>query len=365
MSDQPNPDGRPPESTLAAAFRMRNLGGFLRGVGACAVVAAMLGILVTPGIHGSASDAVVNIWDRAAAVFEYATLILVTEGLVSSTTEIVLSRRAESLSGAVLVGGTSLVVVLVIVATCRARMFPDAPAHEQLTLGLAVMASIVASVGGVRAMRAPHTRALAFVLSIFATAAMVRVGAWEMARIAGDNSSVGLYEGARAASTLRVVIEAFGQLAAAVWIGTRGRVGLVLSTAAAGLAFALTWGAALGAHADAPSWMAVLHASLAATSSSPAPYALSGAASYLTASGILLAAVSLAILEQPAAITVALALALLSRGALDVPLRALAIVAASQWAVVASFDDRLMWASLLTSRRAETAGASPSAGAKG
>ena len=40
-----------------------------RTIGACAVVAAVLGVVVAPGLHGNATDSVVNFWDHAAAIF--------------------------------------------------------------------------------------------------------------------------------------------------------------------------------------------------------------------------------------------------------------------------------------------------------
>jgi len=67
-------------------------------------------------------------------------------------------------------------------------------------------------------------------------------------------------------------------------------------------------------------------------------------------SAVLLGAAALAQSAQPAVITSAFALALVSRGAFDAPLRAIAIVAAAQWALVAAFDDRVLWAALAAPR---------------
>jgi hypothetical protein len=354
MTDPPNPDAPPSEddaSSLFVSLRARNLGWLVRSIGASAIAATVLGVLVAPGLHGNASDAVVNLWDQASSVFAYAMAILLSGGIALSISELVASRRAETASGALIVGGSSLVVVLLVVAGWRTRMFPHTSLPEHITLGFAVVASGVASTAGFQAIRSPHTRALAIVLSTFALASLVRVGAWELAKIAGDQANAALYGASRSASTLGVVIEAFGQLAAAIWIGTRGRAGLVLSSLAAAAALAMTWGAAVGGQADAPHCLAALHASLGLTSTLPAPYALSGAASFLGVSAIALAIAALAQAGQPAAVCASLALALLSRGSLDAPLRAVAIVAAAEWAVVAAFDDRLLWASLVASRK--------------
>lgn len=361
MTDVPNPNASPPLSSrssgaderdrsLVESLHLRHLGWILRAVGMCAVVATVLGVIVVPGLHGSATDAVVNTWDRASSVFAYAMAILVSCGIVLSTVELVGSHRAETVPGALIVAGSSLIVVLLVVSMARAYVAPDAPPQVQVTLLVAVIASAVAATAGWRAVGGPHTRALSIVISCFALAALVRLSAWEMATIGGERASASLYGLSRGLSTLGVVIEALGQLGAAVWIGTRGRAGIALSSAAAVGAFAVTWGAALGGKVDAPTWAVALHTSLAQVATLPAPYALSGALSFLTASSVLLAAAALVLLEQPAAISAAFALALVSRGAFDAPLRALAIVAAAQWAVVALFDERILWASLTAPR---------------
>jgi hypothetical protein len=223
---------------------------------------------------------------------------------------------------------------------------PDSALPVNVTLGFAVVASSVASTAAFRAVQGPHTRALALVLFAFAVTALLRVGAWELGTIAGERASASLYAGSRAISTFGVGVEAAGQLAAAVWIGTRSRSGLLLSALSAAGAFAATWGASLGSLADSPRWASVLHASLADAAATPAPYGLGGASSFLAASGVLLATAALLQLAQPAPIAAAFALALVSRGAFDAPLRALAVAAAAQWAVVAAVDPRLFWASV-------------------
>jgi hypothetical protein len=333
-------------SSFGDGLHLRNLGWILRAVGLCAVAATVLGVIVAPGLHGSASDAVVNAWDHASAVFAYAMAILVSGGIVLSIVELVGSHRAETISGALIVAGSSLVVVLLVVSVARAYVAPDTPPQLQITLLVAVIASAVASTAGFRSAGGPHTRALSFVISSFALAALVRLAAWEMATLAGERANASLYAASRGLATVGVVVEAIGQLAAVVWIGTRGPWGMAGSSFAAIGAFAVTWGAAYGGGVDVPVWAVALHTSLAQVSVLPAPYALSGALSFLTASSVLLAAASLLLVEQHAAISAAFALALVSRGAFDAPLRALAIVAAAGWAAVAMFDERILWASL-------------------
>jgi hypothetical protein len=318
----------------------------VRSIAACAVLATVLGVIVVPGLHGNATDVIVNGWERAANVLSYAMAILASIGIVVATADLVGSRRAESIPGAIVVAGSSLLVVLLAVSVAKAYRFPDVPAQTEVTLLVAVVSSVVASTASALAVGRPHTRALALLLSAFALASLVRLAAWELATLGGERASVALYSASRAAATFGVIIEAAGQLAAAVWIGTRGRLGLAATSLAAAGAFAVTWGAALGAGPDASPIASALHASLSAASALPAPYALSGAASFLTVSAVLLGAAALAQLGQPPMIAAAFAMALVSRGAFDAPLRAIAVVAAAQWSLVAAFDDRMLWAVL-------------------
>src|SRR5262249_5966247 len=150
---EPSNEGAP---TIGSALRLRNLGWLLRAIGLCAVVATVLGVIVAPGMHGNASDAAVEAWDRAAAGFAYAMAILGGAGVVAGVAELVGTRRAEVASGALVVGGASLVLVLLVVAVVRARTMPDAPLPAEMTIGLAVVSSLVATTAAWRAMQGVH-----------------------------------------------------------------------------------------------------------------------------------------------------------------------------------------------------------------
>jgi hypothetical protein len=188
--------------TLFDALRLRNLGWLLRATAACAIVATALGVIVAPGMHGNATDAVVEGWDRASSVFAYAMAILVSGGLVASATELVGTRRAETASGALVVGGGAFTIVLLVVAIVRARLIPDAPLPPEMTIGLAVVSSLVGTTAAWRSVHGAHTRALSLVIALLGVAALVRVGAWELAAVAGERANPGLYAVARAVATV-------------------------------------------------------------------------------------------------------------------------------------------------------------------
>jgi hypothetical protein len=105
-------------------------------------------------------------------------------------------------------------------------------------------------------------------------------------------------------------------------------------------------------HSGAPLWQSILHTALADAPGIPPPWnRLNALATALVPASLLLA---LAVASQPkqvAAVVTAMALALVSRGAFDAPLRALCAVVASQWAVLACVDQHAMWRTLLRERK--------------
>src|SRR5438477_2607087 len=116
MSDpESNDSAKTARATLFDAFRLRNLGWLARGAAVCAVAATVLGVVIAPGLHGNATDAAVETWDRLASVLAYAMAILVSAGVLASATELVGTRRAESASAALVVGGGMLTLVLLVV----------------------------------------------------------------------------------------------------------------------------------------------------------------------------------------------------------------------------------------------------------
>jgi hypothetical protein len=110
-----------------------------------------------------------------------------------------------------------------------------------------------------------------------------------------------------------------------------------------------------GIHSGAALWQAMLHTALADAPGIPPTYRLDALATFLVPCSLLLA---LAVAVQPkqvAAITATMALALVSRGAFDVPLRALCAAVAALWAVLACVDEKAMWRALVEGRKVRLA----------
>ena len=321
----------------------------LRPTALLAVVASAMGVIVAPGLRGNAGEAVVVIADRASAMAAFVLL--------------------ATLVGLVLAGGIALFRANEIAAAPRAAMIAAATAVVLLSLTglrdrvppfvsvLISAASAVACLGGAYAAAvAPHTRATAGVLVLFAFAAIARLGAWEVAMRAGDTANLSLFGTSRSLATAGVFLEAGAQLTAIMWVASRGRGwGQLECCLALLVAYALTWGVAQGVHSDASPWQAVVHTALADASGVPAPYGVVGFATFLVPASILLALCAAVQTPggTPVAVATAMALALVSRGAFDAPLRGLVAVVAAEWAALAAVDSRAMWRTLLADRKAD------------
>jgi hypothetical protein len=317
----------------------------------CSVVASIV-VLIAPGMRGYASQWAVEAWDFFASFFAYGMFGLLMAVVVLGLLDLVRTARLDRASRAVAIGA-AIVVVGLTVAAIQRRL------HTPAAVAMAIAASLLATTGSWCGLRTPHTRAVAVVLGAFGLCALLRVTAWELAASAGERASPSLYGVSRGIATTAVVFEALGQLAAAAWLGTRPLLSSrILSNLAIAGAFIVTWGAARGAENGAPLWQAALHTALADASGLPRPYGLAAVATFLTAAGIFLSLVALLQRAQVAAVVCALALSLIARGSFDVPLRALAIAAASLWTILTMLDERAMWV-LLTGGRPRKPSASP------
>ena len=334
----PTPALAPPRSPAVAS------GWLLRSAAFAAVAAGIGGVIVAPGLRGNAGEQAVlwAVWSSSAiAYFLWLTLLVLA---LWGGAELVRARELPAIARAGLVG-PGAVVLAMSTASLKDRVPP------MIGLLIAAAAAVGCLAGAYCAARAPHTRAIAGVLVAFAFAAIARLAAWELATRAGDAASMQLFFVSRGLSTAGVFLEAAGQLTAVTWLGTRGRAtGQLACSVALLVAFALTWGVASGVHSGAALWQAVLHTALADAPGVPSPFAFAGLATFLVPASLLLALVSAAQPNQVVAIVATMALALVSRGSFDAPLRALCAVVASQWAALACIDERAMWRTLLGDR---------------
>jgi hypothetical protein len=341
----PPEDERAPRSRVPPSSPGLSAAWLLRAAAFTAVAAGITGLLVAPGVRGNASEGVVVAAEWTAATSAYFLVALLVALLIWAGFELVRAHSIPVAARAALVASGCVVLLL------SGRGLGDR--LEPWMAVLVVAASAVAVIAGAYASaRTPHTRAIAGVLFALAFAAIARLAAWELAQAASDRASVQLYSVSRGLATAGVMFEAIGQLVAVTWLGTRSKLtGQVGSTLALVGAFVLTWGVAKGVHGDAAPWQAMLHTALADAPGVPPPYWLDGVATFLVPASLLLALVSAAQPKQVTVLVATIALALVSRGAFDAPLRALCAVVAAQWAALAGYDERAMWRTLIEDRK--------------
>jgi hypothetical protein len=320
---------------------------FLRVTAIVSVFATGLGIMILPGVRGLAPDRVVATTGRLTSTFAYFMCGLVIAACVRACFELSRAMRMSIAARVVAIGGA-----VGVLAFAAPALLVHLPMPVAMAMSLSAVTATLAA--GWATLRVSRTRAVGVIVVAFGSAALLRLAAWEISLIAGDRANVSLYALSRGVATGGVVLEGVGQMIAAAWLGTRSRFGgQALSSLAVAVAFVLTWGAVRGASSSAEDWQAGLHTALSGAPGTPPPFGLGALATFLVPAAMLLGLVAAVQTRQVTAIVCALALALIGRGAFDVPLRALAATAAALWLMVSLVDDRAMWQSLLEQHERE------------
>lgn len=345
--DAPNPSEptrSPGEGSSRPSASIAWAGGALVLTAVVGALAKVFGVLVAPGMRGIASQRAMEVAEGLSATLSYTFAALLIALICGGSFELARAQKIGVVSRGSVVAISGLVVALASPAVMQ-RL------HTMAALALALVASVLAMVAATSTLRVAQTRAVGALLALFALSGLLRPISWELTALAGERASLGLYHAGRTLATLTVALQAFATLLAAAWLGTRSRWrGRMLANAAIVVAFGVTYLAARDS-GDTPSTLeAVLRGSLSQASGLPTPYALSSIAAFLVPATILLALVAVVQRAQPLAVLAAIALALLSQGAFDVPLHALAITAAAQWAMLATIDDRSMWTARVQQR---------------
>ena len=303
----------------------------------CAVAAAVLGMVLVPGLRGNAGQATVDVAEQVSGVFSFgvgALLVLSIGGVSFGLARRgwpVWPLRAPMLTGALMVAAAS------VMAAVFGRL------DNRLTVVLSLAGEGAVVLASAMALRRPTTRAVGSVLLALALASAARLSSWELASQATETASVTSYAMARVASTVGLLFEAAAQVIAVVWIGRRasgagpvaGRAGSVASVLAVALALGASYAAMRGGRDDAPLLDVVLHTALDRATTPPAYFVGVGLTIFLGATTLALAGAALAAIPAAGAPAACLALALVSGGAFDVPLRSLAAVASGCFLVLA------------------------------
>lgn len=320
--------------------------GALLLTGALAVVAKIAGVVVLPGMRGVAVQSTVDTADIVSSALGYTLAGMLVALVCGGSFELARATKVGVFARGLIVAMSGLVIALASPAVVQ-RL------HTVGTLSLAGVTSLVAFTSGIVALRNPRTRALGAIFLLFSLSGWLRPVAWTLVGLAGERASLAMYQVGRGCGTGAVVTHMLGTLIAAAWLATRSRFrGRLLANVAVILAFAITYLAARETEAPETEALAILRTSLIQAASTSLSYGMSTIAAFLLPVSLLLAIVALLQTKQPVALTVGFALALISQGAFDVPMQALAITAAAQWTLLAMVDDRVMWTALLGKERA-------------
>ncbi len=307
-----------------------NNGWILRSAAACAVAASFVRVLAVPALAASRFDPGV---ERASAALAYLAYLLLIGALFTGSFVVSRSVRVP-LDARMLVAPAAGVVAALGFAAMRDRLTPS------WEIVLAVAAITATFRGALGALLSLVTRAAAGVLVLLVLAAIVRLAAWKAGMEAGERASTALFAAAERTDGAALVLEWLAHLAALVWIATRARKwGLVVAGGVLALSIAITWGGVSALHADASAWQSVLHSAVAQTTGTSEWLALRVLSTFLAVASIGIATAAIALPRQLPAVAAPIALAIVSRGSFDAPLRALAAVTAGIWLLVAATEE--------------------------
>jgi hypothetical protein len=366
--DRPRGEPEPPEPGPASVHdpedvppwsrRDRFAVSLLTAVAIAMTCANSLGSLLAPGWVGVGSERAVTRWLWWGGVTSIAAAVMGLATIVSLVVAAVPSPRTSISTRLVATFGAGLVVALAAAALGN-------PAEDEVLLVLAAGTFWVLVAGAVEAVAPPRTRALGLQLSLLALAGLARICAWAIVWNAVHRGHASMLAGARVCATIAIVAELAAAALVVVYVAHRpgvraGAVVGVLTVLAFGIA---TWVVRTPQATSGTLRDALQHAlSLRVQGTGPLPtwVPLADVASEikmlepdhrlaflpLVFAELLSIALGVAALvgvrrsELP--LVAAMALATLSRGQLDTPMRSVALTVAALGAIVLARGARLV-----------------------
>ncbi|MDC3959447.1 hypothetical protein [Polyangium jinanense] len=332
--------------------------GFVRPLAVFGVLAMLLGRAFGPSVRGLAVGLgrTGDYLELAGAAMSQFFLILATVGAMA----LGLSALRAGLPAVVRFGAVfaSGLVVLVTLSASASRV-PEA--SLVLVGGVACVLALLAAWD---TMRTPFARATAVMLGLLGLGGLSRVASVLIVMRDGVAPEA-LARIARGVSTVGLLLDGAAMAVAVGFVASRGKK-LTSPATVAALAVALfATRQALAGTSDEAAAVSVLLARAAKNLVlRPEPFASPVIATFVAFAAPAIAVAALATRTLTPALSGAIALLLVARGAPDVPLCALALVLASLATVLASRDHRGLWAAI--SRAESTPGEGPGTGeAKG
>jgi hypothetical protein len=321
-----------------------------------AVLAVLLGRAIGPSMAGIGVG-----MDRIIPAVEFigkiVSQLFAMSAIVLAMAEILTASKSRLPSVARLgsLGFGGVVILVSLLASPRREILPP------LMVGLlALAAALLALLAAVTAWHAPFARAAALVVGLVGLAGVIRLLAVALAYQTAEPRWARLAEGARGIATLGFLVDTAAVLLATVWVASRGRklvspVVLVVL----GLALLLTQQALRADLEDAGMLSLLIRRAAEHLMTRPTPLLPMGPLIFVAVLAPLVAVAALGVRSVtppgdgsaqptvsapiPPAIRGVLALALLVRGAPEMPLSGLLLVVAAVSVALASRDDRGVW----------------------
>ena len=300
-----------------------NEGVPLAVLGALGLFASLFGRLLAPALFGATTLQNWILVTQAAA--NLASQIVAATGVVFA-----LRAVGATLARTTLGVAYRMVVIPATIATSALTMAAAGRVLEpELGSALAISAITATAAGAPLALLVPSSRAIGLALTLTALSGAFDFAGIRLSAVAAERGSAGL---SRLSSTLAtggfllevlLVVLAFGWLASR----RRGRA-ILLSSISAALSLALAWALARTSTASASPFEIVVARSLATLLRAPAPFVPPAARLMLEAASWVGAIAALAATRRSSLAPV-LALCLIARGSLDIPIPALLLVVAA------------------------------------
>lgn len=310
-------DVKPPGTSARVRHPADDAPPMLRMVSALALVALVARLIASalPG-SGSGMERWIDKAEGAASLFAQLTVLVGSSLLIMLTVSTRGSRHLGALYRILVVPPAAAMLLLVILASSMGL-------EPVLSLALGVSCLALSSAGASTALRSPSSRAPGLVLSLLTLGAAFRL----MARLFATSLIVRSGTGGSAAAWIATIGSALDVLAIALTAarlrgehGTPVRISLVGTFVLAG---ALSWEAVRGSLEGARTWQVVAARALGELSSGAGGIVSIGGRSTVDLIAVLVAAVVIAWPGRISAGSAAIALGLLARSGLDVPVSAL------------------------------------------
>jgi hypothetical protein len=313
------------------------------------ILTSILGRAVGPSMEGLAVGLgrLISLVQRSGDVLSQG---LAVAAIVLAMGEILVASRSRMPAplrlGSIGLGGG--VVLACFLASPRRESLPDA-----LILLMSASAIVLALLSGVTALKIPYARAAGMILGLVGAGSLLRLIAEVIAAQAGARGGERLAVVASGVATAGFVAGLLAMAIAAAWIASRsGKLASPGTLVPLALALVLTQKALHADAEDAGALSVLVRRAVEHLMMRPRPLLPLGFQIFAALLGPLLAVAALASRPargasaaalSPPAIGAAIALALLMRDAVDMPLGALALVIAGLTAALAAQDDRGVW----------------------